>query len=183
MRPDGRRPARRRGRSEAAPHGRERYPSTASRGSGSRRATARCVCPVGKASPAATGPASELSSQSAHAVRAGSASQRTAVPAGTAANGAATVGEAEEVVEVLVDVLGLPLAVDGPDPLGDGVVVAVAVDDGSVEAIAQRPDEIGASVSRTGARAVVGVGDASRRRCRRRRRRTAAPARRRSTSA
>ena len=56
---------------------------------------------------------------------------------------AAAVGEAEHVVELLVDALRLPLAVDGASPFGDGVVVAVALVDAALEPLAQRHDQPG----------------------------------------
>ena len=63
-----------------------RSPERAS--SGSRRAPAGCGCPVGNASPDGTGPARALSSQSGHCAPSSSTTQRSIVPAGTAASAA-----------------------------------------------------------------------------------------------
>jgi hypothetical protein len=53
------------------------------------------------------------------------------------------VGEPEDVVELSVDVLGLPLAVDGTDPLGDRLVVAATIGDRSLEPFAEWSDQRG----------------------------------------
>ena len=65
------------------------------------------------------------------------------MPGSTDTASAATVREAEHVVELVVDVLCLPFAIHGPDPLGDVVVVARTVGDGSVEPIAHGPQQVG----------------------------------------
>ena len=86
------------------------------------------MCPVGNASPAATAPASELSSQSAQPWWVSSHTHTTVGSLADRRENAAAVGGAEHVVELFVDVLGLPLAVDGPNPLADAGVVAVTVE-------------------------------------------------------
>ena len=74
-------------------------------------------------------PASELSSQSAHAASLGSIVHiHRAARLGGDRQPTAERSESEHVVELVVDVLRLPLAVDGADALGGVVVVAAAVD-------------------------------------------------------
>ena len=53
-------------------------------------------------------------------------------------------GIAEHVVELVVDPLRLPLAVDRPDTTGGVVVVAGTLGDGALEAGAERIDEVAA---------------------------------------
>ena len=98
--------------------------------------------PVGNAVPALTAPCSELSSQSEQAPTAGSNTQRTGSPSVSGGAGAAAVGVAQQVVELVVDALGLPLAVDRSRLLGQLLVVAVDGIDTGDEAVAQRLDEI-----------------------------------------
>ena len=98
--------------------------------------------PDGKASPIVTAPARALSSQSGDGGPSGSTSHTTGDPGANRGGHALAVGEAEQVVEVLVDALRLPLPVDAAGPLGDGVVVALAFGDAALEALAQRGDEL-----------------------------------------
>ena len=98
------------------------------------------VCPVGNASPAAIVPARELSSQSAHPWR----KRRRPTPRGSPARwrrGHHGRGRAHDVVELLVDVLCLPLPVDRPGALADVGPVTVAVADAPGEPLTQRLDE------------------------------------------
>ena len=50
--------------------------------------------------------------------------------------------ESERIVELIVDVLRLPLTVDGTHALGDVLVVAATVGDGTLQALTERSDEI-----------------------------------------
>src|SRR5262249_26240134 len=54
--------------------------------------------------------------------------------------------EAEEVVELLVDALRLPLAVDAPRLSGDAVVLPLALCDGALEAVVQGHHQLGGDV-------------------------------------
>ena len=142
-RPEILRPARCRGRSEARRTGANATRRPGARGSGSRGASGVTCALTGTASPIVdrAGEGVVLAVRRRRPVRIDLPDHRR--PGGNGGGHALAVGEAEQVVELLVDALRLPLAVHAAGPLGDGVVVAVTVGDAALEALAQRADELG----------------------------------------
>ena len=131
-----------RGRLEARRTGANAIPRRVRASSGSRRGPAPRGARWGTRCRPATAPCSDV----VRAVGAGGTARVDHPPArltrGQRGEDATAVGEAHQVVEVVVDVLRLPLAVHGADALGDLVVVAVGGRDTVGDARAQRADEV-----------------------------------------